>query len=308
MRFPSAANSVLVVRWGALPGNFRGILWALLAALAFSCMQVVIKEAGQTLPVWQILLLRSLISLAFIAPAVFQAGVTSLKTTRPRAHATRALLGFGGISTLVLSLKHLDLTIVATLGFSSTFFVILFAALFLGERIVRARTLATVIGFIGVLICLNPGAGGFDPWALVMLASAVFAAGVHTTIKSLTGTERPTTILFWSYFGIMALSAIPAYFTWVEPSWRDLALIGALAVCTTLGQSCIVLALRAGEAVAVAPCSYTRILYATGFGFFLYGALPALSTVLGASIIISSTLYLAVRERRSALPKDEPAR
>ena len=308
MQFPFGANSAFVANWQALPGNFRGILWGLLAALAFSCMQVVIKEAGQTLPVWQILLLRSAIALAFIAPAAHRVGLVGLRTSRPRAHILRALLGFGGISTLVLSLKHLDLTIVATLGFSSTFFVILFAALFLGERIVRDRTMATAVGFIGVLICLNPGPGGFDPWALVMLASAVFAAGVHTAIKSLTGTERPTAILFWSYVGAMVLSAVPSWLTWVTPTLTELLLVAAMAACTTLGQICMVQALQAGEAVAVAPCSYTRILYATGFGFFLFGELPAWSTILGATVIIGSTLYLALRERRAPLPKDEPAR
>ena len=84
--------------------------------------------------------------------------------------------------------------------------------------------------------------------------------------------------------------------------------MAAMAACTTLGQSCMVLALRAGEAVAVAPCSYTRILYATAFGFFLFGELPAWSTIVGATVLLGSTLYLALRERRAPLPKAEPAR
>lgn len=301
------ARATFIARWQALPGNFRGIVWGLLAALAFSCMQVAIKEAGRTLPVWQILVLRSAFALALISPALYGAGLASLATKRPKMHVFRALLGFGGISTLVLSLKHLDLTIVATLGFSSTLFVILFAWAFLGERIVRDRTLATVVGFVGVLICLKPGPEGVDPWALVMLASAVFAASVHTAIKSLTGTERPTTILFWSYIGIMSLAAIPCYLTWVEPSLADIGMVAAMAVCTTAGQTCMVMSLRAGEAVAVAPCSYTRIIYATLFGFFLFGELPAWTTFAGAAVIVASTLYLALRERRSPLPKDSTA-
>ncbi len=293
----------LLARWDALPGNFRGIVWGLMAALAFSCMQVAIKEAGRTLPVWQILVLRSAIALVFISPALYRVGLSSLATKRPRMHVFRALLGFGGISTLVLSLKHLDLTIVATLGFSSTLFVILFAWLFLGERILRDRTIATVVGFLGVLICLKPGPEGIDLWALAMLASAVFAASVHTAIKSLTGTERPTTILFWSYIGIGSLAAIPCWLTWVEPTAADLMLVALMALCTTAGQTCMVMSLRAGEAIAVAPCSYTRIIYATIFGFFLFGELPAWTTFAGAAVIVASTLYLALRERRAPLPK-----
>ncbi len=294
-------------RWAALPGNFRGIVWALLAALAFSCMQVAIKEAGRSLPVWEILTLRSLIALLFIMPVVYRAGLTSLRTARPRMHIFRSCLGFAGISTLVLSLKHLDLAIVATLGFANTLFVILFAWAFLGEKILKDRTLATAAGFVGVLICIRPGPEGVDIWALVMLASALFAAGVHTTVKSLTRTERPTTILFWAYVGILTLSAIPAALTWVEPTGRDLLMVAGMAACTTLGQTCMVMSLRAGEAVAVAPFSYTRILYATLFGFLLFGEVPAWSTFAGAAVIVAATLYLALRERRRPLRKAPPA-
>ncbi len=290
-------------RWLTLPGNFRGVVWALLAALAFSCMQVAIKEAGRNLPVWEILVLRSAIALVFILPVVHRAGWGSLRTARPKLHVFRSVLGFCGIATLVLSLKHLDLAIVATLGFTNTLFVILFAWAFLGERILRDRTIATVTGFVGVLICLRPGPEGVDPWALVMLASAIFAAGVHTSIKSLTRTEPPTRILFWAYVGVMILAIGPAIATWQTPSPKDLVMVAAMAACTTLGQTCMVQSLRAGEAVAVAPFGYTRILYATLFGFLLFGEIPAWTTFAGAAVIVAATLYLAIRERRQPLRK-----
>lgn len=293
-------TAALQSRWRTLPGNLRGIIWALLAALAFSGMQVAIKEAGKTLPVWQILVLRSAVALVFIFPAVNRAGLANLRTSRPKTHIFRTCLGFGGISTLVLALKHLDLAIVATLGFTNTFFVILFAWAFLGERVVRDRTIATAFGFVGVIICINPGPDGVDVWALVMLASAVFGAGVQTTIKSLTRTEPPTTIMFWSYVGIMTLAAIPCWLTWAPLAWSDFALIVGMAVCTTLGQTCMVMSLRAGEAVAVAPFGYTRILYATLFGFLIFGEIPAWTTFAGAAVIVASTLYLALRERRGS--------
>ena len=291
-------------RWETLPGNFRGVIWALLAALAFSCMQVAIKEAGKGMPVWQILTLRSAIALVFIFPVVKRAGFASLRTQRPKLHLFRTLLGFAGISTLVFSLKHLDLAIVATLGFANTLFVILFAWAFLGERILRDRTLATMAGFVGVLICLRPGPEGVNLWAIVMLSSALFAAGVHTSIKSLTRTESPITILFWSYVGGFILSAIPTAFTWVQPTLLDLVMVAAMAACTTLGQTCLVMSLKAGEAVAVAPFGYTRILYASLFGFFLFGEIPAWTTFAGAGVIVAATLYLALRERRPRLPKE----
>ena len=298
MRFLASYRDAVAARWGTLPGNLRGILWMLMGTLAFSGMQVTIKQVGQSLSVWQILEMRSALALVFVIPAVARIGFSSLGTARPGAHALRAFLGCGGIATLVLSLQHLDLAIVATLGFANTLFVIVLAWAFLGEKIVRDRTVATLVGFVGVLICLRPGPEGVDVWALVMLASAVFAAGVHTMIKSLTRTERPTTILFYAYVGILILAAIPCALTWKTPTLEELALVAGIALCTTLGQTSMVLALRAGDAVAVAPVGYVRILWATLFGFLIFSEVPAWSTFAGAAVIVGATLYLAVRERR----------
>lgn len=302
------ARAAAKARWHALPGNFRGAIWALIAALMFSGMQVAIKQAGQTLPVWQILVLRSLIALCFILPAIQRQGFYTLRTSRPKVHLLRALLGFGGISTLILSLKHLDLGVVATLGFTNTLFVVLFAAIFLGEKILRDRTIATAAGFIGVVICMRPGPDGFNEWTLVMLLSALFAAGVSTSVKSLTRTERPTSILFYSYVTIMLLALGPALYSWAPMTWADAATVALMACFATAGQTCMVMSLRAGEAVAVAPFGYTRILYAMIFGFLLFDEFPAWTTLLGAAVIVASTLYIAIRERRGGLQANKANR
>lgn len=293
--------------WRALPGNFRGAIWALIAALMFSGMQVSIKIAGQNLPVWQILVLRSLIALCFILPAIQRQGFHTLRTSRPKVHLLRALLGFGGISTLILSLKHLELGVVATLGFTNTLFIVLFAAIFLGEKILRNRTIATAVGFVGVIICMQPGPEGFNEWTLVMLLSALFAAGVSTSVKSLTRTERPTSILFYSYVMIMMLALGPALYSWATMTWADAVTVALMACFATAGQTCMVMSLRAGEAVAVAPFGYTRILYAMIFGFLLFGELPTWTTLLGAAVIIASTLYIAIKERGGGLQPKKPS-
>jgi drug/metabolite transporter (DMT)-like permease len=81
----------------------------------------------------------------------------------------------------------------------------------------------------------------------------------------------------------------------------DALTVGLMACFATAGQTCMVMSLRAGEAVAVAPFGYTRILYAMIFGFFLFGEIPAWTTLLGAAVIVAATLYIAIRERRGGL-------
>jgi drug/metabolite transporter (DMT)-like permease len=124
---------------------------------------------------------------------------------------------------------------------------------------------------------------------------ALCTAGVNVTIKRLTSTEAPVTILIWSYGVTLALSLVPAALAWRAPTLEELAIVGAMSVCTALGQGCMVLALRAGEATAVTPFEYFRLLWAVLFGFVLFGDLPTLAMLGGAAIIVASTLYIAMR-------------
>jgi len=288
-------------RWQAVPGNIRGAAWIMLAAVWFTGMAVAIKITGQTMTPWQIVLLRSLMALVIISPMLARQGFDKVRTQRPRLHFLRVVLGFCGITTLVFAITHLELALVTTLGFTRTLFVIVLALVFLDETLNVRRATATVAGFLGVVICMEPGGGdGFDPWVLVALASAFFAASVSTTIKHLTRTEAPITILVWSYTLMALLAAGPAWWFWRLPTAEELAVIAVMSVLTTLGQSCMVLGLRAGDASAVVPFDYTRLLYAAAIGFLFFAEVPTLATFLGALVIVASTLYIALRTGKAS--------
>ena len=143
---------------------------------------------------------------------------------------------------------------------------------------------------------MQPGGdAGFNPWIFVSLFSALFAAGGSISIKNLTRTEAPITILVWAY-GLMALLAAgPALYTWRTPTLHELGLVIMIGVFTTFGQTCTVMGLRAGDATAVTPFDYTRLLYATAIGFFAFGEAPSVATFVGGAVIIGSTLYIAVQ-------------
>ena len=181
----------LVARWSKLPANMRGALWMLLAGTGFTGMTVCIKLAGQTMPIFVIIVLRAAFALVVISPAIVRAERGFFRTTRPGAHILRSVFGVLGISTMMLALTHLDLALATTLSFTRTLFMIVLAAVFLNEIIRWRRTAATVVGFFGVVICIQPGAAGFDPWTLVGVLAALFAGGVTTMVKKLTSTEPP---------------------------------------------------------------------------------------------------------------------
>lgn len=285
-------------RWAKLPANVRGALWMLLAGVGFTGMAVCIKLAGQTLPVFELVVLRALFALLVISPAIWKAPRGYFATSRPGAHLLRCIFGMCGVVTMMLALTHLDLALATTLGFTRTLFMIILAVLFLNEIVRWRRTVATLVGFLGVIVCVQPGAGGFDPWTLVGVIAALFSAGVTTMIKRLTSTEPPLRILVWSYV-VMSLMALgPTIYYWKTPNLVELGYIAALGVFSVWGQSCMVNSLRVGEATAVAPFEYSRLLFAALIGFFVFAEVPADSTWMGMALIVTSTLYIAIREAR----------
>lgn len=296
---PPAWVVPLQQRWFAMPGNVRGAVWVMVAAVWLTGMAVTIKVLGKTMSPWQIVLLRSAFALALMMPALARQGFGKVLTKRPAMHALRAVTGFCGFTSMVFAVTHLNLALFTTLGFTRILFVILLALLFLGESLNLRRALATLAGFLGVVITMQPGAGGgFDPWVLVALGSALFAAGVSTCIKNLTRTEAPITILVWAYSLMALLAAGPALYDWRMPTPHELVLVAIIGVFTTLGQSCMVLGLRAGDATAVTPFDYTRLLYAAAIGFFLFGEVPTLATLIGGAVIVASTLYIAMQSAK----------
>lgn len=291
-----AKKHALEARWLMVPGNVRGACWITMAAVWLTAMAVTIKVLGETMSPWQIVLLRSVFALAIMMPALARQGFDKAKTRRPGMHLIRAFVGFCGFTSMVFAVTHLDLALFTTMGFTRILFVILLAIVFLGEKLNVKRAVATLIGFAGVVITTQPGGeAGFNPWIFVSLGSAMFAAGVAISIKNLTRTEAPITILVWAY-ALMGLFALgPALYTWEMPNLHELSLVLMIGVFTALGQTCTVMGLRAGDATAVTPFDYSRLLYATGIGFFVFSEVPTLATLLGGAVIIGSTLYIAVQ-------------
>ncbi|MFT5176032.1 MAG: drug/metabolite transporter (DMT)-like permease [Gammaproteobacteria bacterium] len=299
---------ILQNKWARLPGNLRGAAWMLVAMLALAGMTVMIKLLGRSMSVWEVLVLRAAFALVILSPALIRAGPRVFHTQRPWLHLSRSSFGFVGIVALFFALQHLDLALVTTLGFARILFMIVCAVLFLGETIRWRRSLATVMGFVGVVICMRPGADGFDPWTLAALASALLGAGVTTTIKRLTATETPLTITSYAYVIMGVIAFVPALFDWRAPSTEQLLMVVAMAAFSAAGQTCVAYALRAGDVTAVTPFEYSRMLWALALGYFLFAEVPSGSTWWGGAIIIASTLYIGLREARLSREKNAARR
>ncbi len=287
-----------LARWLALPGNVRGAVWMLCSGILFTCMGVLVKHLSEVLDPMQIAFFRCLFGTILLIPVVMRLGPRVLYTKRPVMHLVRGLLGVTAMACMFYALANLPLAEVTVISFGKPLFLIFLAALFLGEAVRWRRGTATVIGFIGVIVIMRPGVGELEWAALVALGGTCCIAVVTVIVKKLTVTDAPITLLVW--FGIIssAVLLVPAILVWQMPTWSEFGLLVLVGGLGASAQACIVRAYRVGQATAVAPFDYFRLIHATVFGILLFGDWPDLWTIAGAAIIVTSTLYIAYREAR----------
>ena len=281
-----------------LPDNLKGTLFLMLASILLSLMALLIKLLGQHLHVTQILLLRQLGMMLMVLPAIMRNFPGSLRSTRPGLQILRmsfAIIAMLGGFTAII---HLPLADATAIFFAKSFFVTIFAVLFLGEFVGVYRWSAVALGFVGVLIMLQPGTANFSVYSLASLVGAAGAAAVMILLRILSRSETADTIMTWSALGIGIVMALPGIYYWQPPTVTEWGLLAALAVVSYFGQRCNIFAYKHGEASLLASLDYVRLLWATLFGFLVFGDFPGLPTWVGASIVVAAAVFTIYRETR----------
>jgi drug/metabolite transporter (DMT)-like permease len=296
-RFPMAlAESSLSSRWAALSPNTQGALWIVISCVLFSIMQAEVKLLGARLDTFQIAFFRCAFGLAVILPFMVKAGPAVFRTKRPLAHFLRGCLGASAMACGFYSVTHMPLADATAISFAKPLFMIVLAVLFLNEQVRWRRWSATAVGFVGVLIMVQPGSSEIGFASGVALLGTFFVALVVVVVKKLAETESPLTILF--SFGIISTSimTIPAILVWQQPTWTEMAMLLAVGTLGSAGQACAVKGFKVGEATAVVPFDYSRLIFAGFIGYWLFADVPGIHTLAGAALIVTSTLYIARRE------------
>ena len=285
-------------RFNKQSDNVKGALILMLAAFGFSLMVALIKVAGERLPVTQILFIRQLGMTIMLAPILIKAFPESLNSAQPRLQFIRiffALIAMVCGFTAVINMPMADATAIA---FAKSFFVTIFAVLFLKETVGLYRWSAVAVGFLGVLVMLRPGAEGYSVYGLMALGAAASAGLVMVIIRLLTRTDQPSTILAYQAIGVGIIMAVPAYIHWIPPTATEWALLAAIGFVSYFAQKANIYAFSYGEASLLASLDYVRLIYATLFGWILFSELPSVSTGVGATIIVLASIYTVHRESR----------
>ena len=287
-------NSVQQIRILLTP-NIFGVFWMLIAVLLLTGMFAIAKHLTATLPIMEVASFRFSMSLLFYVPWLCKAGFGALQTSRHFAHFWRSAFGCTSLACGVYAVHYLYLADAQVLTFTIPLWSILLAACILRERIRVDRTIATIVGFVGVIIVVQPQFG-IDTASLVALLAAILASCAITTMKHLTRTEPSNRIVFYFLFWGTIIIGIPAIFDWVWPNWEEWMWLVGIGFFGSVGQYCLTRAYAAGDMTLIAPLDFTRIIVATCYGYLMFNEIPNATSFIGAAVIVISCGYIVRKE------------
>ncbi|MBB5687081.1 DMT family transporter [Sphingobium boeckii] len=281
--------------------RFYALGLRLLAIFCLASMGALIKLASaRGVHLVEIMFFRQLLAVPVVLLWVLLGpGILSLKTRRLPRHITRTIFGMIGMTFNFGAVVLLPLAEATTLQFTVPIFATILSVLILKEVAGIHRWGAVILGFIGVLIVVQPGHGHFPLYAgLVGLMAAFMVAVISIQLRELGKTETaPTTVFWFSLLSVPVFGTAYLFFAQAHDtaSWALLAGIGTVG---GLGQMALTAALRWAPVSVVVPMDYSSLIWATLYGYVLFSVLPGTSTWLGAPLIIASGLYIVWREHR----------
>ncbi len=282
----------------SLPAALRGALWMVGALLSFSAMAIAVRELLHHMGSFEILFLRSLVSLLILLAILPRYGFAVLRTGRFGLHALRNALHFGGQYAWVYAIAMLPLATVFAIEFTMPVWTALLAIPLLGERLNRGRIVMLVLGLAGIFIILKPGAGVVQPAALVMLAGSLCYALTMICTKRLTQSDSALSILFYMAVVQLPLAFFPALPAWVAPVPADLPWIIVIGAAGLSAHYCLTRAVRIADATLVIPIDFLRLPLIAVVGAMFYGERIDVTIMLGAAVIFAGTWYSIQRESR----------
>ena len=290
------------------PGQ-RRTLYAIglkLASVAlFVVMQALVKYTAERVPPGEAVFFRSFFALPVILAWIAFRGqlALGLLPKAPLGHFWRGLMGTLSMGLGFAALAYLPLPEVTAIGFAAPLLVVVFAAMYLDERVPKLNWLAVLLGLGGVLIVLYPRFTVFDRTTSghaellgvsLVLGCAVFAALAQTVVRKLLATDRTPIIVLWFSVTATSLSLLTLPFGWVVPMPVEVIALVASGIVGAAAQIVMTESYRHAGASTVSPLDYTSLLFALAIGYAVFDEVPSLSLVLGAPLVILAGVLVAL--------------
>ena len=283
--------------WNRQTPVMRGIVLMCLSTVAFSIMHGLVRFVSEVLPPFQIAFFRNFFGLAFLLPLLMRSRFAVLRTKQIGLHALRGVINMAAMLMFFTALSISPIAKVTALGFTAPIFMAILAVIVLGERFRIYRWSAIFLGFVGMLIILRPGLVVIDTGALLVIGSAVLWAVAMLIIKIQSRTESSLTIV--AYMGIFlgVFSIAPALWVWQPFELQTLGLMALIGLFGSIAQMAISESLKETDPTALMPFDFLKLIWTAMIGAWFFAEIPDIFTWIGATVIFSSGLFIAFRER-----------
>ena len=287
---------------GRIEAPGRGIACMFGGSLLLTMNDAVVKWVSSDFQLGQILVFRGLAALTVIALVLYwRKDPHTFRVRYPKMQLIRTILMIASTFLFISGLRLMPLAENVAIAFVGPVFVTALAPLFLGEQVGWRSWSAVLVGFAGVLLMLRPSGESLN-WAALLPAGAALCGAFRDLLtRHISDAEATGTTLFYSTLGVTFAGAAIAPFGWQTPGLTDLSLLALAGVLLCAAHFFHIETFRFAEAALVAPFKYSALLWAGAIGFLVWGDIPDRWALLGATMLITSGLYLFYRERKQSI-------
>ena len=279
-----------------LSKNQLGFLYMLLSVCAFSVMDLIVKWSDNY-PLGQVIFFRGFFGLVLYYFVIPKERLKDFYVTkRPMLHFSRCFFGLMALLSIFTALRNLPLATVVSISFAAPIFTTIFSIFFLSEKVGYFRWLAVLVGFVGIIIISEPGLSSLNVYYVFPVIFVLGMSYVAISIRQLSSTEPVWLISLYFSAAITLAGLFTIPYGWLMPNLKDLILLSFIGIFGGVANLWLSQSYKFSEVSLVTPLKYLALVFAIIFGYFIWDEIPTIKTLVGATLVITSSVIIFRRE------------
>jgi drug/metabolite transporter (DMT)-like permease len=282
----------IAARFEALPGPVRSGIWMSVSAITYVVSIAIGRYLAPDIEVFQIAFLRNAFAIVFMMPWLMSVGIGAMRTNQIGKHIVRGFMSSTNVTLLFAAVALIPIADMSAINFLQPVIGAAIAGFVLGEVAGRNRWLAIGLGFVGAVMVIRPGFADFNLGIAYALGSAVAGALVSIMIKTMVRTDPPDTIAAWLFVTQTLILLVPTMLVWRMPSLEQWGLFGVIGFMSVILQRTYNRGIQAADISIAMPFNFTRLVWASLFGWIVFSEFPDMWTWIGGTVIFVSSVWL----------------
>ena len=279
-----------------LSKNQLGFLYMFLSVCAFSVMDLIVKWSDNY-PLGQVIFFRGFFGLVLYYFVIPKERLKDFYfTKRPMLHFSRCFFGLMALLSIFTALRNLPLATVVSISFAAPIFTTIFSIFFLSEKVGYFRWLAVFVGFVGIIIISEPGLSSLNVYYIFPVIFVLGMSYVAISIRQLSSTEPVWLISLYFSVAITLAGLFTIPYGWLMPNLIDLILLSLIGIFVGVANLWLSQSYKFSEVSLVTPLKYLALVFAIIFGYFIWDEIPTIKTLVGATLVITSSVIIFRRE------------